>query len=95
MPQDGINKLRSGARINEAEAKRMKKGLSKEQILKLRSGAQISATEANRFKVEASAATRRLERKGMKRRTRLGKSLTSKKRGFMSPGGTLHLGKRK
>ncbi len=43
---------------------------------------------------KAAAATKRLEKRSLKRK-RLGRNLTSKKRGFMSPGGSLVLGRRK
>lgn len=70
---------------------------SYEEKKKLDPNSVVRAGESMTGKAGARAAgkaVRRLERKGMKRR-RLGKSLTSKKRGFMSPGGALHLGKRK
>lgn len=96
--KNGINKLRSGARINAAEAKRMRKGLSKEQILRLRSGAQISEAEAKRFSAmtgKAMKAAGKAMGKAMGKagRRKLPASLTSEKRGSLTKRGGLALGK--
>ncbi len=75
----------------------MKKGLSREQILRMRSGAQISEAEAKRYSSMTGKAGKAMKAAGKSigkaGRRKLPRSLTSEKRGKMTKGGGMSLGR--
>ena len=77
------------------QKKAAKKGFSAAQkaIIRARSGAAISATEANRFKALAKGGKLVGKAAGAAGRRKLPRSLTSEKRGKMTKGGGMSLGR--